>query len=66
MTDLIIDITEFKFLRSAIFEVNLLILSNYENATTGKTFISIVPHAMGILFGDIYPESSADSHITAY
>ena len=37
---------ESEFQCATIFEHNLLMFSNYKNATIGKTFIGIIPHAM--------------------
>ena len=63
-TDLIIDVTEFKFQCATNYEVNPLIFSNYKNTQTGKALIGIAPHGMGIVFSDVYPGSISDSAIT--
>ncbi|XP_065684230.1 uncharacterized protein LOC136096642 [Hydra vulgaris] len=67
LTDIVIDIviaTEFKFQQASNFDLSSLMFSHYKNTHTGKAFIGIAPHGMGIFFSDTYPGSISDSEIT--
>ena len=64
LTDMIIDCTEFKFQHVSNLDLNSLMFSKYKNIITGKAFIGIAPHGMGLFFSDIYTGSISDNCIT--
>ena len=64
LTDLVIDLTEFKFQSASNFELNSLMFFNYKNTQTGKALVGISQCGGGILFSGIFPGSISDSKIT--
>jgi len=65
LTDIVLDATEFKFNFSTNYDVNTLMFSHYKNHSTGKVFIGISLHGMGLLCSDVYPGSISDSKINS-
>ena len=53
-----------KFQNARNFELKSLLLWNYKNAQTGKSFVGISSNGQEILFWDIYPGSISDYKLT--
>ena len=58
LTDLVIDVTKFKFQHASKFELKSI------KTQTGKALVGISPHGGQILFSDIYPGSISNSKLT--